>query len=84
MIKKHKWTLLAGSIVILLPILAGLLLWNRLPEQIPTHWGPTGEVDGWSSKGFAVIGLPLCWHCIGSAFWQPIWIPKTRTKIKKP
>ena len=34
MIKKHKWTLLVGSIVILLPILAGLLLWNRLPEQI--------------------------------------------------
>ena len=58
MIKKHKWTLLMSSVVILLPILAGLLLWNRLPEQIPTHWGPTGEADGWSSKGFAVIGLP--------------------------
>ncbi|MFR3320983.1 MAG: DUF1648 domain-containing protein [Lachnospiraceae bacterium] len=22
----------------LLPILVGLLLWNRLPEQLPNHW----------------------------------------------
>ncbi len=59
MIKKNKIQLIIGSIVILLPILAGLLLWNDLPEQIPTHWGINGEPDGWSSKGVAVFGLPL-------------------------
>ena len=84
MIKKHKWPLLAGSIVILLPILAGLLLWNRLPEQIPTHWGPTGEVDGWSSKGFAVIGLPaivlaLHWICVLATYLDP----KNKNQNKK-
>ena len=58
MMKKHWKTLLITSIVILLPIVAGLVLWNRLPEQIPTHWNAQGAIDGWSSKPFAVFGLP--------------------------
>ena len=69
MIKKNWKTLLITSVVILLPMLAGVILWNRLPEQIPTHWNAAGEVDGWSSKPFAVFGLSflmlaLHWLCI--------------------
>lgn len=59
MIKKNKGTLIITSIVLLIPIFIGLILWNQLPEQIPTHWNANGEVDGWSSKAFAVFGLPL-------------------------
>lgn len=69
MIKKNLKTLIITSIVILLPILAGVILWNQLPEQMPTHWNAAGEVDGWSSKPFAVFGLPLIllaaqWLCV--------------------
>lgn len=69
MIKKNKGTLILTSIVLLIPILIGLLLWNRLPEQIPSHWGIDGEIDGWSSKAFAVFGFPcillaLHWICV--------------------
>ena len=46
------------SLLILLPILAGLLLWNSLPEQLPIHWTSSGEVDDWASKPFAVLGMP--------------------------
>lgn len=59
MIKKNLKILIITSIIILLPMVAGLILWNQLPEQIPTHWNANGEVDGWSSKAFAVFGLPL-------------------------
>ena len=69
MIKKNWKALIISSIVILLPILAGIILWNQLPEQMPTHWNAAGEVDGWSSKPFAVFGLPLIllavqWLCM--------------------
>ena len=69
MIKKNKWHLMISSIIILLPIVAGLLIWNYLPEQIATHWGIDGEPDGWSSKSFAIFGLPLIllavhWICV--------------------
>ncbi len=59
MIKKNWKVLLITSLVTLLPVLVGVVLWNQLPEQMPTHWNAAGEVDGWSSKPFAVFGLPL-------------------------
>ena len=33
--------------------------WNRLPEQMPTHFGFNGTADGYSGRPFAIIGLPL-------------------------
>lgn len=76
MIKKNKGTLILTSIVILIPIFIGLLLWNQLPDQIPTHWNIDGEVDGWSSRAFAVFGLPailmaLHWICIIASAADP-------------
>ena len=59
MIKKYWKTLVITSVIMLLPMVAGLFLWDQLPERIPTHWNAAGEVDGWSSKAFAVFGLPL-------------------------
>ena len=69
MIKKHLKTLIITSILTLLPILAGLYLWNTLPEQVPSHWDVNGEIDGWSSKPFFVFGLPCImlaaqWLCV--------------------
>jgi len=67
--KKHKYKLLLSSAIILLPMAAGLLLWERLPEQMATHWDFSGEPNGWSSRSFAVFGLPLLmlalnWVCL--------------------
>jgi uncharacterized membrane protein len=69
MIKKHLKTLIITSILTLLPILAGIYLWNTLPEQVPSHWDVNGEIDGWSSKPFFVFGLPCImlaaqWLCV--------------------
>ena len=76
MIRKNLKVLILTSVVILLPNLAGVILWNQLPEQIPTHWNFAGEIDGWSSKPFAVFGLPLIllamhWLCIAGTFADP-------------
>ena len=69
MIKKNLKVLIITSIIILLPILAGVALWDQLPDPMPSHWNATGEIDGWSSKPFAVFGLPLIllaaqWLCM--------------------
>lgn len=55
---KNKKLILLTSVMILLPVLAGLLLWERLPEQVPIHWNAAGEVDGWASRLTAVVGFP--------------------------
>lgn len=70
MMKKYRKTLIFTSILILLPILIGILLWERLPETIATHFDINNEPDGWSSKLFVVFGMPLlllALHWIGAA-----------------
>jgi len=69
MMKKNLKLLVITSVLILLPTLVGLLLWGQLPDQIPSHWNAAGEVDGWSSKFFAVVFMPLIllgfqWLCV--------------------
>lgn len=69
MIKKNLKVLIITSIIILLPMVAGLVLWNQLPEQIPFHWNAAGEIDGWAAKPVAVFVSPavmlvLQWLCM--------------------
>lgn len=59
MIKTYKWTLLFSSLLALSPVLVGLILWNRLPAQIPTHFSGSNTPDDWSSKATAIFGMPL-------------------------
>ena len=59
MIKKYKWQLLISSVVMLLPILFGVIFWDRLPASMTTHWGADGVADGTASKAFVVFGFPL-------------------------
>ena len=59
MIKKNLKTMILTSVIILAPIVAGLILWDKLPAQMATHFDANGVADGWSPKEFAVFGLPL-------------------------
>ena len=59
MFKKYKKQLIISSILILLPIVFGLIMWDQLPDTMTTHWGADGQADGYSSKGFAIFFLPL-------------------------
>ncbi len=67
MMKEHKKLWFFTAVLTLMPILAGLLLWERLPNSMATHWGADGVIDGWSSKAFAVFALPcilFAIHCL--------------------
>ena len=57
--KENRMKIIITSLITLAPILIGVLFWNRLPDQIATHFGQGNVPDGWSSKPMAVFGLPL-------------------------
>ena len=59
MMKANKKTLIITSIVTILPVLIGIICWNRLPDVMATHFGFNNEANGFSSKAFAVFGLPM-------------------------
>ena len=55
---KNKKMLIWTTLVCLIPIVVGAAVYSRLPETVATHWNMNGEPDGWSSRAFAVFGLP--------------------------
>lgn len=69
MIKKNLKMMIVTSVIILLPIIFGLAVWNKLPEEIPIHWNAQGEIDGYTGKAGAVFMMPaflaaLHWVCM--------------------
>ncbi len=58
-LKEYKMSLISGSILTISPSLAGILLWDRLPEKIATHFDQHNVANGWSSKPMAVFGIPF-------------------------
>ena len=83
--KKYMKMFVVTGIITLLPILIGLLLWNKLPEQMPIHWNINGEVDNYGSKPFNVFGLPLFMlfiHCL--CFFGTRMDPKSDNISRKP
>ena len=56
--KKYKKMIIITTLVTLLPILLGIILWEKLPDSIATHWGADGQANGWSNKAFEVFGMP--------------------------
>ena len=69
MIKKNLPKLIITSIITLIPIIIGIILWDKMPEQVPVHWNINGEVDGFATKTQAVFIMPLVlvavhWICV--------------------
>ena len=60
-IRENKKTLIITSLVLLIPMIVGLLLWNRLPDRIAINWGADGEANDWAGRAMVVFGVsPIC------------------------
>ena len=56
---KTKTVLIINLILSAALLTAGLLLAPRFPEQMATHWGANGEVDGYGSQFIGIWLLPI-------------------------
>lgn len=57
--KESKRKLILSVMVCLFPIILGVILYNKLPEQMPIHFTITNEVDNYAPKNFALFGIPI-------------------------
>ena len=69
MILKKKKLLVITSLLTLLPIPIGLLLWNQFPETMAIHFGFNGLADGFATSSFSIFVPPVImlagqWVCI--------------------
>ncbi len=83
-LKQNKWKILTSMLGSLLPMLIGVILWNKLPDNMMTHFGLDGTGDGTSSKAFAVFGLPAIMAAInGISIIATVADPRQKDQSKK-
>ena len=56
-IKNNLIGFIASIITLLIPSIAGLILWNKLPDSIALHFTFDGTPDAFYPKAFAVFGM---------------------------
>ena len=57
--KSNKKVLIITVIICLLPIILGMVLYNKLPEQMPIHFTINDIPDNYAPKEFALFGIPV-------------------------
>jgi len=56
---KNKKTLIVTVMVCLVPIILGIILYEKLPSQMPIHFTINDVPDNYAPKNFALFGIPV-------------------------
>ena len=55
-----KWKIFGvTAVVCLVPIVLGIILWDKLPDRMAIHFNVYGVADNFASKRIVVFGIPL-------------------------
>jgi uncharacterized membrane protein len=59
--------------------------WTQLPAdaQVPIHWGPDGEVDGYADKTVGLFLLPLVTAGVAALMWVIPVVEPRRANVEK-
>ena len=48
-----------SGVLIAIALIAGLVLYARLPDPMPSHWNAAGQIDGYMSKFWGIFLMPI-------------------------
>ncbi|GIK08133.1 MAG: hypothetical protein JETCAE02_01230 [Anaerolineaceae bacterium] len=54
-----KTSVIVSLCLVAVMLFAGVVLYARLPDPMPSHWNAAGEVDGYMSKFWGVFLVPI-------------------------
>ena len=74
-----------SAVVVGAMLLLSAWAWLQLPAdaQVPIHWGPDGQVDGWADKTVGLLLLPLMTMGVAALFWVIPVVEPRRANIEK-
>lgn len=76
-----KTNTIITTIVCLIPVVLGIILYSRLPDVVATHWGADGQPNGWSPKFVGVIVFPGSLALINILFPFPLKMDPKRKNM---
>ena len=64
-------------LILLLQLIAAILIYPHMPDQVPIHWNASGEIDGYGSR---VVGAFLFPALNAAAYFLFLFLPKIDPK----
>ena len=71
-------TFILTSVVCLLPVVLGFVLWDKLPEEIPQQYGWNDQVNWTLPKFWGIITMPLFMVVINVIYLLSLRVSKQR------
>lgn len=62
--KRINKEVMISTVLCLLPMVFGILVYGKLPDEIPTKWYSDGTVGQYMPKAFTVFGMPVFFAAI--------------------
>lgn len=56
---ESRKTLILSVIICLLPMILGIIFYNRLPDQMPIHFTINDVADNYAPKNLVLFGIPI-------------------------
>ena len=78
-----KWTTILVSIIVLISVIAGIFVYDMLPDPMASHWNVNDEVDGYMSKFWGVFMMPLVFLGMFLVFLVVPYIDPLKENIAK-
>ena len=54
-----KLTIIISIIIIILSLVFGAIVYDKMPAQMASHWGTNDQVDGYTGKFWGVFMMPI-------------------------
>ena len=54
-----KTSTIISFILVAISLIVAAVLWGQLPDPMPSHWNAAGEIDGYMSKFWGVLLMPV-------------------------
>jgi uncharacterized membrane protein len=77
--------ILVSAVVIGVMLVASVWAWSSLPAdaQVPIHWGPDGQPDGYAGKAIGLLLLPAIAAAVAAVFWVLPRIEPRRANLER-
>ena len=79
----RKMALILILCLVFIAVAISLLTYPKLPEQMASHWGASGQVDGWMAKSVCVWIMPAIMVIQTIVFFTILLIDPLRKNIDK-
>jgi uncharacterized membrane protein len=78
-----KMMLILVAVLIAAAMAMSVLAYPKMPERMASHWGPSGEVDGWMNKTVGLFFMPVFMLGLTLLFFVVLLIDPLRKNIDK-